>query len=189
MTKRCNSGVTLTELMIAVGILAFVVLPIFGLLQYTNRGTREQDAEGIAANLAKEEMNRLMYVISRDNLLSGAGAAQPWSFGADYEFKGNTFSGEYTVYPFSSDELSFSIPQFTFHDPMGCAGGDGKESNVAATIGAPKNMTIAEVFPDTAGECRLADIKLLVKWKVPSGEYNETNQFELLARRAFIDKE
>jgi hypothetical protein len=174
--------------MIAVSILAFVILPIFGLLQYTNRGTREQDAEGIAANLAKEEMNRLMYVISRDNLLSGAGSLQPWSFGADYDFKGNKFSGEYSVHPFSSSELSFSIPTFIFHDPMRCAG-NGQEQDVAGTIGPAKTMTLAEVYPDSAGECRLADIRLVVKWKVPSGEYNETNQFELLARRAFVDKE
>lgn len=187
MMIRQNAGVTLTELMIAVGILAFVVLPIFGLLQYSNRGTREQDAEGIAANLAKEEMNRLMYVISRDNLLSGAGAAQPWSFGADYDIKGNKFSGEYTVYPFSSSELAFSIPKFIFHDPMTCS--SGVESSPGTTLDTPDTKTIAWVYPDTAGECRLADIRLVVRWHVATGDYNDVNQFELLARRAFIDKE
>lgn len=187
MIKRTNSGITLTELMIAVGILAFVILPVFGLLQYTNRGTREQDAEGIAANLAKEEMNRLMFVISRGNLLSGAGSAQSWSFGADYDVKGNKYSGEYTVYPFSSTELAFLIPNLVFHDPIRCS--DGVEIDGPGSLGAGKTMTIAQVYPDTAGECRLADIKLVVKWHVPSGEYNEINQFELLARRAFVDKE
>jgi len=187
MTRKSRTGVTLTELMIAVGILAFVILPVFGLLQYTNRGTREQDAEGIAANLAKEEMNRLMYVISRDNLLSGAGAAQPWSFGADHDVKGNKFSGEYTVYPFTSAELNFAIPKFVFHDPMNCS--SGVESNPGGTLGAADSMSIAEVYPDTAGLCRLADIRLVVRRHVPGGEYNDTNQFELLARRAFVDKE
>ncbi len=187
MNRNTRKGVTLTELMIAVGILAFVVLPIFGLLQYSNRGTREQDAEGIAANLAKEEMNRLMYVINRENLLDGAGAAKSWSFGADHDVKGNKFSGEYTVYPFTSAELNFAIPRFVFHDPMNCS--SGVESAPGATLGANDSMTIADVYPDTAGLCRLADIRLVVRWHVPGGEYNETNQFELLARRAFVDKE
>ncbi len=185
--RKTNAGVTLTELMIAVGILAFVILPIFGLLQYTNRGTREQDAEGIAANLAKEEMNRLMYVINRENLLNGAGTAQPWSFGGNHDVKGNKFSGEYTVYPFTSAELNFAIPKFVFHDPMNCS--SGVESNPGGSLGPADSMSIAEVFPDTAGLCRMADIRLVVRWHVPSGEYNETNQFELLARRTFVDRE
>ncbi|PKL43255.1 MAG: hypothetical protein CVV41_11080 [Candidatus Riflebacteria bacterium HGW-Riflebacteria-1] len=187
MIIRQNAGVTLAELMIAVGILAFVIVPIFGLLQYSNRGTREQDAEGIAANLAKEEMNRLMYVITRENLLLGAGAVHEWSFGADYDIKGNKFSGEYTVYPFTSNELAFAIPKFIFHDPQTCS--SGVESNPGGTLNTPDTMTIAEVYPDTAGECRLADIRLVIRWRVATGEYNDVNQFELLARRAFVDKE
>jgi prepilin-type N-terminal cleavage/methylation domain-containing protein len=185
MTRKItNAGVTLAELMIAIAILAFVILPIFGLLQYTNRGTREQDAEGIAANLAKEEMNRLMYVISRENLLDSAGTTKPWSFGADHDVKGNKFSGEYTVYPFDSADLNFKIPNFIFHDPIGCS---PNCANHAGALGAAESMSIAEVYPDTADLCRLADIRLVIKWHVPSGEYNETNQFELLARRAFVD--
>ena len=187
MIIRPNSGVTLTELMIATAIMAFVILPIFGLLNYTNRGTREQDAEGIAANLAKEEMNRLMFVITGENLLDGAGAAHPWSFGADYDVKGNKFSGEYTVYPFSNTELAFSIPKFVFHDPMNCS--SGLESSPGTALDSPQTMTIADVYPDSAGVCRLADIRLVVRWRLPSGEYNEVSQFELLARRAFLVKE
>lgn len=185
--NRLNKGVTLTELMVATAIMAFVILPIFNLLNYTNRGTREQDAEGIAANLAKEEMNRLMFIITSENLLAGAGAAQEWSFGADYDVKGNKFSGEYTVYPFSNTELAFSIPKFVFHDPMNCSA--GLENNPSATLTGPQTMTIAEIYPGSADICRLADIRLLVKWRLPSGEYDETSQLELLARRAFIVKE
>ena len=187
MTDQKRKGITLTEIMLAVAILGFIILPIFGLLNYTNRGTREQDAEGIAANLAKEEMNRLMFVISRDNLLSGAGSAQAWSFGADYEVKGNKFTGEYTVFPFNNTELAFAIPAFKFHDPMGC--NNGIEANAAGALEAPKTMTLAEVYPDSAHKCRLADIRLVVRWRLPSGEYNDISQLQLLARRAFLDKE
>ncbi|HAE40718.1 MAG TPA: hypothetical protein DCG57_19110 [Candidatus Riflebacteria bacterium] len=185
-SRKSNTGVTLAELMIAITILAFVILPIFGLLQYTNRGTREQDAEGIAVNLAKEEMNRLMYVISRENLLEDAGTTKLWSFPADHDVKGNRFTGEYTVYPFKSADLNFKIPKFIFHDPISCS---PNCVNLAGALGTAESMSIAEVYPDTAGLCRMADIRLVIKWHVPSGEYNETNQFELLARRAFVDKD
>lgn len=184
---RKTSAVTLTELLVSISILAFVILPIFGLLNYTNRGTREQDAEGIAANLAKEEMNRLMFVISRDTLLDGAGAPQIWSFGADHDVKGNMFSGEYTVYPFTSAELDFSLPNFKFHDPMTCS--SGLESDPGNALDAPKDMSIAEVYPDTAGLCRLADIRLVVRWRLPNTDYNNVSQFELVSRRAFLVKE
>lgn len=187
MKLKNHSAVTLPELLISVSILAFVILPIFNLLNYTNRGTREQDAEGIAANLAKEEMNRLMFVISRDNLLIGAGTAQPWSFGADHEVKGNKFSGEYTVYPFTNAELDFTLPIFKFHDPMSCSA--GLESNPGSALDPTKKMKISDVYPDSAGLCRLADIRLVVKWRLPSTSYNNISQFELVARRAFLVKE
>lgn len=184
--QKTTLAITLPEILIAVAILAFVILPVYQLLNHTNRGTREQDAEGIAANLAKEEMNRLMFVITRDNLLSGAGSAQPWSFGADYDVKGNKFSGEYTAFPFSNSELGFSLPNFKFHDPMGC--NNGLEANPASALDAPKTMTIAEVYPDSTS-CHLADIRLVVRWRLPGGEYNDINKFQLLARRAFLVKD
>jgi hypothetical protein len=70
---------------------------------------------------------------------------------------------------------------------MNCS--SGVESNPGGSLGPADSMSIAEVFPDTAGLCRMADIRLVVRWHVPSGEYNETNQFELLARRTFVDRE
>ncbi len=187
MKLRPTSAVTLTEIMVAVAILGSIILPIFGLLSYTNRGTREQDAEGIAANLAKEEMNRLMFVITRGNLIDDAGTPRTWSFGPDHDVKGNKFSGEYTVFPFTSGELAFSIPSFKFHDPMLC--NNGIEANPAGALEAPKTMTIAQVYPDSAGNCRLADIRLVIRWHLPGGEYEAKNQFQILARRAFVDKE
>ncbi len=187
MIRKPTAAITLTEIMIAVAILGCVILPIFGLLNYTNRGTREQDSEGIAANLAKEEMNRLMYVISRDNLLAGAGNPQTWSFGTDYEVKGNKFTGAYTVFPFTNAELAFTVPAFKFHDPMGCS--NGLEAAPQNALDTPKTMTLAEVYPDSTDRCRLVDIRLVVRWHLPGGDYNSTSQFQLLARRAFIDKE
>lgn len=178
-----NKGTTLVEIMMAVSILAFVILPVLGLLNYSNRGTREQDAEGIAANLAKEEMNWLMFVATSDNLLDANGVPTLWRVG-EKVVKGNVFRGEYTTYPFTSGELSFDVPKFKFHDPQDCAG--GLESSPGTALDGTDPMTIAEVYPDIAAECRLIDIRLVVQWRLPSGEYDDRNQFQLIARRAFL---
>ena len=60
MFKKKTKAVTLTEILVAVVMLAVCGLPIFGLLNFSTKGTREQSAEAEAGNLAKEEMNRLM---------------------------------------------------------------------------------------------------------------------------------
>lgn len=170
--------------MLAVSILALSILPIVGLLNYATRGTREQDAEGIAANLAKEEMNRLMYVITRENLLNDAGNPQPWSYaqaGKTVELKGNVFVGEYVVYPHSNSSLNFQIPQMQFHDPQLCVGGGETQAGVP---GAPLGMNLATVYP-TITQTLLVDIRLRLRWRIPSGTFEPQNELLLLARRAF----
>jgi prepilin-type N-terminal cleavage/methylation domain-containing protein len=182
-----NTGFTLVEIMMAVAILAFIVLPIFGLLNYANRGTREQDAEGIAANLAKETMNQLMFVASSTNLLAGAGSPQPLP--QDHTIKGNFFTGEYVVKTYTSDEITFSVPQTEFHDPMDCAAGNGLETKSAATIYAAgaEPMTLSDLYPEHAGEVMMADIHLKIRWKLPSqASFDPRNELELVARRTFL---
>ena len=68
--KKKNKAVTLTEILVAVVMLAVAGLPIFGLMNFSSRGTREQSAEAEAGNLAKEEMNRLMYVADYNELIN-----------------------------------------------------------------------------------------------------------------------
>lgn len=177
MRKRI--GMTLVEIMMAVAILGAIVLPIVGLLDYSNRGTREQDVEGIAANIAKEKMNQLMYVIDRDNLLSGGAETVE-------TVKGNDIAWSYETYQFTNTELAFTVPKFVFHDPLGCS--SGHESNPSAALDStPNSMTIAEVYPDKAGECRMVDICMTVKWKTPAqSDYDPRNTFKLVARRTFL---
>ncbi len=177
MKKR--RGLTLVEIMMAIGILGAIIIPVLGLLDYSNRGTREQDAEGIAANLAKEKMNQLMFVISRDNLLANAGTT------STENIKGNDIAWKYQVYTFSNAELGFSVPQFKFHDPQICA--SGYESSPGTVLDAPKTMTLEEVYPDATAEIRMVDINMTVKWKLPNqGAYDDRNQFQLVARRTFL---
>lgn len=177
--NQAKTGMTLVEIMIAVAILGAIILPVIGLLDYSNRGTREQDVEGIAANLAKEKMNQLMYVIDRDNLLGGGGETVE-------TIKGNDIAWSYETYQFTNAELGFAVPKFIFHDPLGCSG--GHESNPGATLDAtPNTMTIAEVYPDLAGECRMVDICMTVRWRMANESgYDPKNTFKLVARRTFL---
>jgi type II secretory pathway pseudopilin PulG len=179
--RRFNIGMTLVEIMMAVAILGAIILPIVGLLDYSNRGTREQDAEGIAANIAKEKMNQLLFELSKTNLLAGANTAET------EVIKGNVFQWEYTVHQWGASELGFNIPQFRFHDPQLCAGGGGVESDHENALDAPKTMNLADVYPDAAGETYMADISLIMKWRLPNqSAFDDRNQFQLFARRTFL---
>ena len=184
MNLKNRHAVSLVEIMIAVSILAMSVLPIAGLLTYATRGTREQDAEGIAANLAKEEMNRLMYVITRDNLLNGAGTAQNWSYGQAgrvVEMKGNIFEGEYTVYTHSNSSLNFKVPQMTFHEPQLCVAGGETQTGVPGTS---LDLNMQTLYPSITWPL-LVDICLKIKWRLPSGAFEPRNELILIGRRAF----
>lgn len=179
MKKR--SGMNLIEIMLAVAILALTILPVVGLLDYTNRGSREQDAEGIAANLAKEEMNRLMYVIDRENLIDGSPGVKQWSFGGAHNVKGNEFYGEYRVYKHANSSLSFQVPQMNFHDPLECP--TGAEANTGVN-GTPIALDLETVYPGSP--TLLVDIILKVKWKTPSRDFEPHNEITLVGRRAFL---
>lgn len=180
-----RQGMNLIEIVLAVSILALSILPIAGMLDYTNRGTREQDAEGIAANLAKEEMNRWMYVIDRRNILDGAVGPQDWSYGGSVNKKGNEFTGEISIYKHNNSTLNFQIPQMQFHDPLGCSAGG--EVNTGVT-GAPVSMDIPKVYP-TITDNLLVDIMLKVRWKIPGRDYEPQNELTLIGRRAFLVRE
>ncbi|GAB4269982.1 MAG: hypothetical protein Kow0029_06420 [Candidatus Rifleibacteriota bacterium] len=175
---KSKKGTTLVEIMLAVGILALAILPMVGLINYSNRGTREQDAEGIAANIAKEQMNRLLNVVERDNLVAGAGDV------TTFNVKGNDIATDYTIFEHSNASIDFTVPQMTFHDPQGCS--DGAEANTSV-LGTPKNYALSEIYP-TIGTT-LIDIRLRVRWKTPGKDFDPRNEFILLGRRAFLVKE
>jgi prepilin-type N-terminal cleavage/methylation domain-containing protein len=175
-----RKALTLVEIMVAVAILGAIILPVLGLLDYSNRGTREQDVEGIAANLAKEKMNQLLYVISRTNLIDNSGTETVENI------KGNDIAWKYEVYEFSNTELKFKIPKFVFHDPLGCS--SGVEKTPASVIDAtPDEMSIAEIYPALAGTSLMVDISMTVRWKLPNqSDYDPKNTFKLVARRTFL---
>lgn len=154
-----------------------------GLLDYTNRGSREQDAEGIAANLAKEEMNRLMFVIERDSLIEDSPAVKQWSYAASHNVKGNEFFGEYRVFMHPNSSLDLMIPQMNFHDPLSCAAGGEVNTGVNGT---PVPMNLDTVYP--GAPTLLVDIILRIRWKTPARDFEPHNEIVLVGRRAFLVK-
>ncbi len=184
--RNRRKAVSLAEILVAVVMLAVAGLPIFGLLSYSTRGTREQSAEAEAGNLAKEEMNRLMYVESFDNLLLNKGLDVPCKFaeGKDVvERKGNQFRGFYTIYPISNSLINFTVPKMEFHKPQECSNGNLEtHSNV---VKGEESVNIEDlVDPDKKGKTFLVDIYLEIQWKLPADKvYPPKNKLVLFGRR------
>lgn len=185
--QKKRRAVTLAEILVAVVTLAIAALPMFGLLSFSSRGTREQEAESEAVNLAKEEMNRLMYVISQENLLDNAGSDIPCTFaGATTEVmrKGNLFKGFYTVYPHTNAGVYLKVPKMKFHKPQECNTGAEMHDNVVD----PEmiTMSLQDLYPKN-DKPLLVDIYLEITWRLPSqsAESVPQNKIVLAGRRYF----
>ncbi len=187
-----KNAITLVEILIAVFILAISGLPIFGLISFSTRSTREQEAESEVVNLAKEEMNRLMYVATYDEIMAAAGGGKDCTFASfsggsgvtEVNRKGNTFKGKYFVYPHENSEIKFKIPKLKFHAPQGCSDGAEKNSDVVEDGFMPE-MSLEELYPHY-GKKMLVDICLEIQWKPAyQNTYPEKNKLVLYGRRYF----
>ena len=181
-----KKAVTLTEILVAVVMLAVAGLPIFGLLNFSAKGTREQSAEAEAGNLAKEEMNRLMYVEKFDDLLVNAGQDIPCKFaeGKDKVVrKGNEFIGFYTIYKVPNSLINFTVPKMKFHKPQDCSVGSLETHN--NVVEGSEDVNIVDLIdPDKKNNTFLVDIYLEIQWKLPADKaYSEKNKLILYGRR------
>ena len=183
MIKKKTKAVTLTEILVAVVMLAVCGLPIFGLLNFSTKGTREQSAEAEAGNLAKEEMNRLMYVVDYEELLLNTTQDVPCKFaeGKDKVVrKGNEFKGIYHIYPHDNKSIKFKIPKMKFHNPQECAANGENHPNV---VDSTEEITLDKLYPKVV-KPMLVDIYLEISWKLPAEkEYKEKNKLILYGRR------
>lgn len=187
-----KKAVTLTEILVAVVMLAVAGLPIFGLLNFSSRGTREQSAEAEAGNLAKEEMNRLMYVASFTELLDNTSFDVPCKFAEGKEKvirKGNEFNGIYHIYPVPNDLIEFTVPKLKFHKPQDCSVGSG-ETHTDVFEGQETVKIVDLVDPDKLKDSDktkntfLVDIYLEIKWKLPADkDFPDKNKLILYGRR------
>lgn len=184
--KRNRLAVSFAEIIIAVAMMGVAALPIFGLLTYSSRGTREQEAEAEAGNLAKEEMNRLMYVVEPDNLLKDAGSDVPCSFAGntkEVNKKGNVFKGIYTIYPHENKNVKFKVPQMVFHRPQGCPNGAEQNSDVVSKDLI--EMDLQKLYPNNTKPL-LVDIYLQISWRLATEKtYPDKNRLVLYGRRYF----
>ncbi|MBQ2592593.1 MAG: type II secretion system protein [Candidatus Riflebacteria bacterium] len=188
--KLKNKAVTLTEILVAVVMLAVAGLPIFGLMNFSSRGTREQSAEAEAGNLAKEEMNRLMYVANYDDLLDNTNpnnvklnvACQFAENKTEVVRKGNIFKGTYSIYPHKNEDVKFKIPKLKFHKPQLCSAGGESQSSVV-DLTQPEELSLKDLYPDVETPL-LIDIYLEIQWKLPADKnFPEKNKLILYGRR------
>lgn len=186
LKNKTRKAVTLTEILVAVVMLAVAGLPIFGLLNFSSRGTREQSAEAEAGNLAKEEMNRLMYVAPFDELLLNAGNEIPCKFAEGKEKvirKGNEFKGFYVVYKVPNSLINFTVPKMKFHKPQLCSNGN-LETQTNVVEGEETVNIVDLVDPDKKNNTFLVDIYLELQWKLPADkDYSDKNKLILYGRR------
>ena len=184
LRRRKIRAVTYAEILVAVVMLAVCGLPIFGLLNFSNRGTREQSAEAEAGNLAKEEMNRLMYVADYEELLKNTLVDVPWGLAEGQELvtrKGHVFDGHYAIYPHDNSEIIFKVPKMNFHQPQGCTNGETHSDVVSSD--EFENVNLKQLYPDVDTPL-LIDIRLEIKWKLPADkEYPPQNVLILYGRR------
>ena len=168
---------TLIEIVLAILILAMSLLPIFGILTSSGAASRSQKAEGVAAGLAKEQMNRYMYVLEKANVVSGA-----WGLGNPYLVEGNIYEGDVSVVTYGDGVINMDVPEVApAHNYRSCStAGEAQGvtfNDVVKTVQVIRNTTIVS----------LADIKLVVRWRLPSEPtFKATNYIVLVARRAFL---
>ncbi len=175
-------GTTLIEIVLAIMILALSMLPIFGIMSYTGGATRNQKAEGVAAGLAKEEMNRWMYALKSTNVTTGT---HDWSFGPDFNVEGNLYSGVVTVAKYGDASVNVTYPEIKPHNYQNCsAAGESAPRSASDFFTRVKPLTEIRNPPKDA----MADIRVVVTWRLPNeATARPVNTIVLVARRAFLE--
>jgi len=185
--------VSFVEVILAVAILATAMLPIFGIISSSGFATRFQKAEIVAANLAKEEMNRWLYEFPKgkfEQYFTSPGANQPieWSLGNPYSVEGNLFEGRIKMEKHLDSTVSFSFPVLTWHSFLTTCpdGSEQNEHTATKPLFTEAKKDFGNLIGPGSGNYHIVDILLKVRWKLPSEvQFNPNNQFVVLARRFF----
>ena len=171
--------------MIAVAIMASTLVPIFYFLSASNTASRLQKAEGVGANLAKEELNRWLYVYSKTNFDSLSNNTETdWSLGNSFFVEGNQFQGKIMVRKITDSELQMVFPKVKLHNFQACTGGESNAWGAGSFESPSPEDTVANIAKTS--DYHLADIILKVKWRLPNDVFKPTNQLILVTRRAFL---
>jgi len=184
---------TLIEVILAVLIMAATMGGIFALMSYSNAASRQQKAEGVAANLAKEELNKWLYAFKKENFDSiSDDTDENWTLGNPYVVEGNQFYGTIRIKRHSDTVSTFVFPKVKWHDFQKFCnhGAEGKisgSSDFEIVKKSIKDVTMDPNPPSPPKNFRFVDISLRVKWKLPNeNDFKPSNQFLLVTRRAFF---
>ncbi len=177
-----KNGTTLLEVLPAVAMLALAMIPMFGLMSSSNTASRIQKIEGVAANLAKEEMNKWMYVIDPTSFPDDG--VEEYVNGAPFIVEGNEVEIKVRVYRHQNTSTNVKYPDFVWHDfRTTCP--DSTEGNNLDSKTNQVTRTIEEVTRD-ATRPRLIDIVMQVRWKTPTTSWSDVNKFFLVSRRGWM---
>jgi len=177
-----NNGTTLLEVLLAVAMLALAMIPMFGLMSSSNTASRVQKIEGVAANLAKEEMNKWMYVFDPGNFPNDG--VEDFVNGGPFIVEGNEVEIKVRVYRHQNTSTNVKYPDFVWHDfRTSCPG--GTEGNDLDSKTNELTRTIEEVTKDST-KPRLIDIAMQVRWRTPNTAWSDVNRFFLLGRRGWM---
>jgi len=181
----CRKGVTMPEIVLAVGLMAFSFLPIFSMLSSSNAASRQQKAEGIAVNLAKEYMNKIMFVILKTNFTWPDNRES--QFDSDVTIEGMVFQVFVTVVRHPNNATNVTWPEHSLHDfSTTCPNGAEGFLEDNTTKITSKTRTIESVTRDPATDFRLLDILLRVRWRQPNtAVFRDSDQLVLVSRRSF----
>lgn len=178
-----RTGTTLLEVLIAVAMLAFAMIPMFGLMSSSNTASRVQKIEGVAANLAKEEMNKWMYILDPANFPNDG---VEWVVnGGPFNIEGNEIEIKVWVYRHTNTSTNVKYPDFGWHDfRTTCA--DRSEGNNLDSLTTEVTRNIEEVTKGDSRTFRLIDIVMRVGWKTPVTTWSDVNSFFLVSRRGLM---
>jgi hypothetical protein len=172
--------------MIAIIIMAGALMPIFYFMSSSNTATRQQKAEGVAANLAKEEMNRWLYVFRKEQFNAFSDDIEAPSPNGTIVIEGNEYRVSVVINKFMDSSLQMVYPKVKALQRhfQGCGSGQESGSWSASDFETP-TQTIHAISKTST--YHLADIILRVRWRLANeSQFRPHNQIMLVSRRAFL---
>ncbi len=180
-------GMSLIEVMMAVLILAFAILPISDMLTSVTKGSKDDKAEAEALQYSCDLMDKILMdlpypVVASDSAWQAPNPVRPY---VDLRYK---------IYTANVPWNDIKAPKIEYHDR--CDG--GIESHSATEIDSKTTIVNKDIrlldkekVPNaTTKDFDLQDIKVVVQWKSKShkdSEYDRNPPIILYTRKARLD--
>ncbi|MBF0548226.1 MAG: hypothetical protein HQM08_27565 [Candidatus Riflebacteria bacterium] len=166
---KSTTGLTLLEIMLAVLIMAFAILPIADMLTQTSKSTKFERSESEAMQFACDVFDKILMKMDFDD----PNIASPTEVFLVLKQTEILYSIEVTDVPMPNPYKNFVVPTILhYHDP--CPGGIEAISTLSAMLLPDQTLSIyqldKEKLPSGSG-VDLKDIKMVVKWR-PRGSNN-----------------